>query len=61
MGLSLRCREDLEKNAKRAEWDKEREKRAKKNEENTLEVLGPGEGYQKILWIFTGREKPKPR
>ena len=46
--------EDLEKDLKRAEWAREREERAKKNEENTLEVLGPGEGYQKLFWIWEG-------
>lgn len=46
--------EDPEKDAKRAEWAKKKEERAKKNKENTLEVPGPGEGYRKLSWIWEG-------
>jgi hypothetical protein len=49
--VDLRCMEDPEKDAKRAEWAKKREERAKKNKENQLEVPGPGEGYRKLSWI----------
>jgi hypothetical protein len=52
--VDLRCMEDPEKDAKRAEWAKKKEERAKKNKENTLEVPGPGEGYRKLSWIWEG-------
>jgi hypothetical protein len=52
--VDLRCMEDPEKDTKRAEWAKKREERAKKNKENQLEVLGPGEGYRKLSWIWEG-------
>lgn len=51
----LRCMEDPEKDAKRAEWAKKKnERRQKKTMENSLEVPGPGEGFRRLSWIWEG-------
>jgi hypothetical protein len=51
----LRCLEDEEVNEKCEERQKKQvEKLSKKSKDNTLSGPGPGEGHQKLSWIWEG-------